>query len=356
MPDAPSGNRLIAAIKDLWKGLRGAPNSLWAGSIFVLVIGGVLILASKIPSPFGWERHEPAELARDIGIALIIAPVVTIVYEAGTRRSAKFEQMRHDVIATLASLVTEDIFEEIKDQIVMRNRTRRDVEITVSVLRAVELADGTRKAVPDNMVVLEIEYAYNLHRFRAAGQIVEVNHALDIHMWDEALQVPCFKWIDIIVEGQTTRYDKDKLAASYNRAKGLFSNNVHVPEGGSVRIISNRLENIFVPGMYTLFMPEILTRDEGAQPDAITIHLTIENLPEDLEASATTWYAPHELARVGTANEWVFRRPMFAGQGISLILKKRAISAESETPKPLPASVAASSPGEKPGSPGRGPE
>jgi hypothetical protein len=348
MPNTRKENRLIAATKTLWLGLQEAPGSLWVASISVLVVGGGLILVAKIPSPFGWERHEPAELARDVGIALIIAPIVTIIYEAATRRSAKLEEMTDLLNVTMRSFVTEDIWQEIKEQIVRRNRTRRNIEIIVKVLREVELASGLTQSVPADMAVLEIEYAYDLHRLTAEGQNVEVRHAVDIHMWDEAFRVPRFNWIDVTVaRGETTRYEKEELGRLYNRTKGLFSVEVELPEGHSAHVVSNRYEKIFLPGMYTLFMPEILTRDDEAKPDSTTISLTIEDLPEDLEATCTTWYAPHELERGEKSNQWIFNRPMLPGQGIGLIFTKRVAPAKSETTNSVAASAVATTSGDE---------
>lgn len=349
MPDRPTeGRPLLAATRDLWNGLHDAPHSLWLGSIMVLIVGGGLILASKIPSPFGWESHWPAELARDVGIALIIAPIVTIIYEAGTRRSAKIKEMSELINVTMASFITKDLWEEVKDQIFKRNRTRSNVDIKVTVLREIELADGRRQGLPDNVVVLEIEYAYDLLRFTADTQSIRAYHALDIHMWDEELQVPRFRWIEVAIKGsEPIRYDKgNNLHEFYNHEKGLFSIPVELPENGSAKIISNRYENIFVPGMYTLFMPEMLTRPEGATPDSPTIRLTIENLPDNLEATATTWYAPHELKHVKGTNEWSFKRPMFAGQGLGLIFKPKP-PVKHETTKSDATSVVAPASGDE---------
>jgi len=322
MPDARTENRFIAAIKTLWNGLLEAPGSLWVGSIFVLVIGGGLILASKVPSPFGWERHEPAELARDIGIALIIAPVVTIIYEAGTRRSAKLEEMRDYINATMASFVTKEVWQEVKNQIVFRNVARRNVLIKIRMLREVEVK-GQTKTLPDTMAVLEVRYEYDLYRNTTRTGSIRVRHALDIHMWDPDLEVPCFKRIEV-TEGDTSQiYEESTLIEKYNSEKGLFSVDVDPPEGQSVHIVTIRHEKIFLPGMYTLVMPEIMAAAEKATAESNTIHVTIEDLPDDIEANTTTWFAPREFVHVAQTNVWSYKWPMLAGQGFSVVFKRR---------------------------------
>lgn len=315
----------IGSFREIWSDLSETPTTLWLFSLAVLMVGIGLIVSSKIPSPLGWTAHEPAELARDIGIALIVAPVVTIVYEAGTRRSAQLNAMSSLLNVTMRSFVTDELWQEIKEQVVKRNRTRRNIEIKVRVLREVEV-NNTQKTLPDDVIILEIEYGYDLHRLIAEDRKVDITHALDIHMRDEAFRVPCFRWIDVQVEGQSQpyRFKDEELAKLYDPGSGVFSCSLALPAGSAARIVSNRYEKVFVPGMYTLFMPELITHPDDAKSDSRTIHITVENLPENLEANATTWFAPHELVLEKT-NEWSFKRPMLPGQGIGLTFTKRVL-------------------------------
>lgn len=99
-------------------------------------------------------------------------------------------------------------------------------------------------------------------------------------MRDEAFRVPCFRWIDVQVEGQSQpyRFKDEELAKSYDPGSGVFSSSLALPAGSAARIVSNRYEKVFVPGMYTLLMPELITHPDGAKSDSRTVHITVENL------------------------------------------------------------------------------
>jgi hypothetical protein len=307
------------SLKTLWHELAETPLALWFLSLSVLALGAGLILASKVPSPFRWERHEPAELARDLGIALVVAPVVTIIYEIGTRRSAKLTELREYINAAMVSFLTKEIWQEILDQVVKRPVTRRNVDISVKFVQEMQLPDGQKKILPDAMAVLEVEYTYDLHRYVATSENVEVGHALDMHMWDPELGVPRFNRIEVIQDG----VKRPLLNERRVNELGLVTFDVRLDAKQSAQIISNRFEKIFIPGMYTLIMPEILTPSLESQN---TIHLTIEQLPEDVEARATTWFGPHEFTSVpGKTNEWTYIYPMLPGQGLNIVFTKKAI-------------------------------
>lgn len=331
MPNAPHEGRVIEAIKSVGHGFADIPGSLWLISSLTLLVGLSFIVAAKIPSPFGWSPHELTELVRDFGIALVLAPVVTIIFEAGTRRSAKLNEMRDYINATMSSFVTKEIWKEIKDQVVLRNVTRRNVKIMIRVSQEVELPVGGKKLLPDNLRVLSVDYQYHLYRgLSTVKDQIPVRHALDIHMWNEDLQMPRFESL-IINEGLDgeQRYDREQLARDYQKETGLIEVDVDLPdredESTTVRTIRSELVN--VPGMYTLVMPELMTpapfAASGSQP---TMIVSIE-VDESLKARATTWFAPHDFERQPESNTWTYMWPMLAGQGFSIVFEKRSDAA-----------------------------
>jgi hypothetical protein len=328
MPHERNRNPLVKIIQSLGHGFYAIPLDLWIFSLLSCLVGVVFLVASKIHSPLGGLWHGLAELSRDTGIAFIIAPVVTLIFEAGTRRNAKLEEMRHYVNATMGSFVTKDVWEEIKNQVVIRNVTRRNVEIKITVLS--EVLDGVQaKRVPDNALILDVEYTYELHPLTTTEGIVAVRHAVDIHMWDEELKVPCFKLFRIVEGGRTITYENTELALLYDRADGLITTEIDLPQKDQpTQITTKRLEKISFPGMYTMIMPEIMTHSDGVDSTPKTIGVSIQSLPDNIEAETTTWFAPHEFVRDGIKNEWSYNWPMLAGQGFSIVFKKPAAVAD----------------------------
>jgi len=319
MPDPPKETWL----KSLWNDLSQTPRNLWTFSTIVAALGLLFIAASKIPSPFGWKSHGPAEFARDVGIALLVAPLVTIIYEGGTRRSARLTELREYINAAMVSFTTKEMWREIHDQIVHRNLTRRNVEITITYRRELADDDGNTIPVPEGVAVLEVNYEYDLFRYVGTSERVWVRHALDFHMWDDALRVPCFNSATVIKEGAKTEYGKNSPQI-YDQNLGIVEIPVALSGGESAHIITNRFEKIFIPGMYIVIMPDIVTQAEEAT-NTKTITLRIKGLPDHLEANATVWFGPHhdEFKKEPDKLEWNYRWPMLAGQGISVVFTKK---------------------------------
>ncbi len=344
MPHANDEGKLVKAIRAMGSGLVDIPLSLWLISILTLLAGMGFLVAARTPSPFGWSHHTLAELVRDFGIALILAPVVTIIFEAGTRRSAKLEEMRDYINATMSSFVTKDIWKEIKDQVVLRNVTRRNVQITIRMSREADLITGEKRLLPDHLMLLEVDYKYDLYRSLSTNKgPIKVGHALDIHMWDEELQLPRFDCL-IVNEGQSDEksYNRDTLTKDHQKKKGLIEVDVDLPasEHQSTTIRTKRHELVSVPGMYTIVMPELMTPSPlAASVPEPTLIVTIEG-DQSVKAQATTWFAPHEFEQQGDGKTWHYKWPMLAGQGFSIVFEKRPVTASEAAANTTPEQTA----------------
>lgn len=299
------------------------PVQLWIGVAGALVVGVIALLVER-RFQSGSLR---AELSRDIGIAFIVAAIVSVGYEYSTRNLAERKTLLDGINRAMLAFVPENVWDEVKDQIVRRNAVRHNVEIAISLSRDAPAIDGKRIPLPPGQAVMWMSYGYDLYGLAAGESHIDVSHEVDYTpMWNPDLQLPRFDRVIVTDgEGNRTEYAGTALTALEDGKGGLTLKNIRLPppnEHKPVRIVTERYELVNTPGYYYLVMRELTSRTEGStQP---TVKISIAQLPSDLEAEVVTFYAPHGFTRPDPAkNVWVFDKTLLPGQGLNLVFKVR---------------------------------
>jgi len=121
--------------------ILGPPQSIWGYAGIAALIGLVLLLitiiARKPDYRLGWR-----ELVRDIGIGFLVAAVVSVVYESSTRSVSEKERGVDIVDNLLSTFLGEDVWREIRSEVVRTPVLRRNHIIKVALLREGRLPDG----------------------------------------------------------------------------------------------------------------------------------------------------------------------------------------------------------------------
>lgn len=209
------------------------------------------------------------DIARDIGIAFLVALVVTISYEVYAR--GRYE--RKKFIGTLQVIMNEivhpGVWEEVRNQIIERSMIRENSQIKLKLEELAGLKDG--------QMVLCLEHEYVVRSLRSKPVPVTILHYLDDHIECKENDLPRFERIEI----GKKNYCDDKLKDKID--KGVFSVGLTLKprDKAAVRVRTRRKEITYVPGSYNLIMGEIC--------DGVIIDL--DQIPSGIVAHVHVW--PH---------------------------------------------------------------
>jgi hypothetical protein len=218
------------------------------------------------------------EVSRDIGMAFVIAAIITTTYEGYARQRAAAETMEDLLDKIVGDIVEKRTWEEMRQQILEKTALRRSTVICMKMRRDSKL--------PDDQRVLWVRTDYRLASLRSHIQKEPVLHFLDGYMRTEGAELPRF--IRVTIDG-----DVEDLTGVGDR----FSKNVSLPARGDadVPVSIEREELVYVPGAYSIIMSE-LTELES---------ITMWDIPEDVEVQVNCL---HSTARAAAAAD-VFEEP-----------------------------------------------
>jgi hypothetical protein len=308
---------------------RPVPAHTWIGIGGALVIG---CLALGLSHRLGSSRPLVKDFVRDIGIAFVVAVVVSVVYEFSTRSIGERETVLETINKTMSAFVPGSVWTEVKEEILHRNAIRRNVQIDLEMSREALLSDGRRVSAPKGQAILWMSYSYDLYGMSDRESQIPIRHQLGFEMWNQDLQLPRFERLTISgpSDGDKRIYVGMELK-EIDDGKGSISleggNSVKVPPEGSknpVRITTERYELVNVPGSYNLIMPELTAKSEVSKEP--TIKINIKKTPDDLQVDVDTYYAAHNFTKPEVnKNVWTFDRTMLPGQGLSFLFRNRPL-------------------------------
>ena len=283
-------------------------SGIWILTGVVGVLGVVgIIVASKIKASRIWHH-----LLRDLGIALVVAAVVSVTYEFLTRATLDHAKIEGVLKTVLASNIPNDAWEQVNTEILQKNVIRRDFQIRLKLRSDPNLASTQR--------VLGLETDYQLHGLRTHPVKYTLQHALDEEMWNEGLGLPRF---DSVIIGNTTLIGDD-LKRRVN-AEGIFSEpDLELRANNPVRVVVKRSEITYKPGTYHFIFGELT--------QGVRVHIDDE-LPSDVEVDVKIWSDKGfaKLQAVG-GRIWEFKGVMLPGQALSFrFLNKQDPTATSQT-------------------------
>jgi hypothetical protein len=313
----------------------GLPGHVWWALLVALALGiTALFLARRFA-----KDTLPRELVRDVGVAFIVAVVVSAIYEYSTRSIEKRHVLLDSINQAMSSFVPESVWTAVKEQVIRRNAVRKNVDITIRV--------GRRPSLRPGQAVLWMSYAYDLYGLSDEWSTISVSHELDDFMRNNAQNLPRFERVLIIGPEPNDRREYSGNDPAIARSKGRLEltgeHAIRLPPAKlakPVRIVTERYEIVNTPGYYYLVMRELTTKDDC--PGAFTVKVSFESVPRDIDASVSTYYDPHEFVRPDPRrNVWYFHKTLLPGQGLTILFTDPAWRAA-----PPEASMAPASPAE----------
>ncbi|MGA8806612.1 MAG: hypothetical protein WB973_01955 [Thermoanaerobaculia bacterium] len=299
------------------------PIQLWIGVAIAFAVGvAALILERRFK-----EGSLAAELSRDIGIAFIVAGIVSVGYEYSTRNLAERKTLLDTVNRAMLAFVPENVWDEVKDQIIRRNAVRRNVQMELRLSHEAPPVNGKKVALPPGQAVLWMSYGYDLYGLAAGESHIDVSHEVDYTpMWNPDLRLPRFDRVIVTdADGRITVYDGAALQRLEDGKGSLTLTSIRLPppsQGKPVRIVTERYELVNTPGYYYLVMRELTAHAE--QSSEPTVKIAITQLPSDIDADVVTFYGPHGFTKPDpTKNVWVFGKTLLPGQGLNIVFTMR---------------------------------
>jgi hypothetical protein len=193
------------------------------------------------------KSHFWHDMARDIGIAFVVALVVTVIYEVYARRRYERTKFMSALQLVMDEVIHPRVWEAVRNQIIERTVIRENNQITLSLEEIAELEKS--------QMVLCVDYNYELRSLRSRSVSFEVQHYLDDHIQCVKSDLPRFERVEIGEENYSDNNLKEKTKS------GVFS--VTLPlesrDKGSLPVRTRRKEIIYVPGSYNLVMNELCT-------------------------------------------------------------------------------------------------
>lgn len=310
------------------------PIDVWISIILALTFGSLIILLARWR--YNHSKRLRWEVIRDIGIALIVAGVVSGVYEWSTRSVAE-NRKAVDLFNTINSYnVGEQVWAELKRVVFKAPFLRRNAKIKLSLSRKLTLANGQEVAIPATRGILRMEYVYDLYPLSNESWAIPVQHALDYEMWDKDLGVPRFERVRLTTQNgpfdtrtvEIKGQELDKLVVDgtirfdFPKIRGI-----DVPSAGQgkpIQVLTDRIEMVSLPGQYRVVMPVLAAKTES---DLHTIEISIDELPTDIEAEVNTFYFGLNFTPDAAKRLWVYDGTMLPGQGFNIQFKRRTSQA-----------------------------
>ena len=212
-----------------------------------------------------FEMHKTThDVLREFGIAIVIAGIVTLMYETYAREVLARETMSKVVESVMGDMFDAQLWEEMRRQLLQKTAVRRECIVRMSLEPNGDL--------PAGQIVLWVSLNYRLHELRTRAKTIHLRHSLDRFMRNERLNLPRFTRIQVadrVLDPRTLtdgRLDLNEPASS-----SRYGTNVLV----------ERREIVHVPGAYHLIMSELTFVENIFMQDvpddvSVTLNWTID--------------------------------------------------------------------------------
>src|SRR5689334_5467857 len=144
--------------------LDSATHNLWFLSITSLVLGFLFIaLSYRLEKR---SKHLWAHITRDVGIACLVAIIVTAIYELHVREILETGKMEDVLTTVLKYNVPKNVWDEVHRTVLMRNVLRRNVDIEFEIRKD--------DSLPAGLTFLTMKYSYDLYRLKSSTSDVTI--------------------------------------------------------------------------------------------------------------------------------------------------------------------------------------
>jgi len=174
-----------------------------------------------------------------MGIAIIVAAVVTVAYETYAREVLAQETMEKVLETVMGDMFDGQLWVELRSQLLQKKAIRRGFCIRLRI--------DTDPQLPEHQAILWASVSYRLQVLRAKTEKVRVFHYLDRFMRNEPLKLPRFEHLST-----------GNRLIDLPSDPGVFDEQVKMtnhPDG--LPVIVERKELIYLPGAYNLLMSDL---------------------------------------------------------------------------------------------------
>lgn len=268
-----------------------------AYAIGVLVTGIVLIVVVAV-----WQEKGPPILLhvlRDIGIALIVAIVVTVVFELYEHTRERVVSTEREIDARMGDQLTPEVWKDIKEQILDKHLLRRNAEMRVIIQPDPDLLSDQR--------LVHIEFSYDLYNISAPNPRMTVVHSLAFPQYLKTRR-PRFELTRVEnADSSTTVWTPEQLDQASR--KGYEELPLNIPRNAHVHISTRRVELANVPGTYNLYMNEYTAGFRLHVEGGESFRTNVRVRP----------YGHAQILAGAGENDWTFDRLLLPGQGVELM-------------------------------------
>lgn len=220
----------------------------WFLSSLAVTVGILFLLGSRELDPRA--KFDPfwPSILRDLGIALVIGGLVTVIYESHARRLAESDTISNVLEKVVGHDVGADVWKGVMKQIfVGRPRMRRNARIYLRFDPAI--------AMPPDLYTLHIILRYDLCGLHSQPQEHAIRHVLDCRYQSDIPPLPCFQRVVIGDE----IYEGKRLQSCVKEQ--VFSKTVTLPSRDDkknvLHIEIDRAEIIRIPGSFDFAFTEL---------------------------------------------------------------------------------------------------
>lgn len=268
-------------------------------------LGAIALGVGLIYAAARFKAHDTThDVLNEFGIAIVIAAIVTLLYETYARKALASESMTKVFEVIMGDIFDNRLWTEMRTQLLEKPAIRRGFSVRISVEQ-----DGR---LGDSRAVLWVAISYRVDALRSRTEHVKIYHYLDHFMRDSVTKLPRFTDISVGSKVIDPRQISDE-----------FEQEVSLKEWPSgVPIIVERRELVYVPGSYNLIMSD-LTEVEIVR---------VENLPDDVDIEI--YWTLQKPLRMNAFEACRINRWFLAGHAIEFRFNRRQRGTSSSSHRP----------------------
>lgn len=274
-----------------------APFVLWL-TIGIGILGVILLVTAATMLGHNSTWHH---IARDLGLAFLIAAIVATLYELNTRSIFDLERLEGVLKTVLASNVPPNVWDQINKEILQRDVIRKNFDVRASLIDEPSLSECQK--------VLKMTIAYDLYGL-SDNQIKYIlsNELGSLQLHNPTKTLPRFESVTV----GTDVYKGAELAKIVEDGKFTITDIGVGPKGAPpIHIEVVRFEVIYVPGNYDLALSELT--------DSIRVHIDFTG---NLKGSVKIWSNKGSATLSPAGDMWFFNGVMFPGQELTIRFMK----------------------------------
>lgn len=251
--------------------------------VFLAMVAGVVLIVASTTVTGHRIYHA---LLDEFGVAIIVAGLVTLLYETYAREVLFDETGAGVLAAIMGDLFDTELWGALREQLLSKKAVRRGFSVRISLTRDPEL--------PQHQAVLWVCVLYRLHAVHAKTEQLRVYHYLDRFMRNDNLKLPGFEHITVGAE----IIDTTNLTDVFEKWIDMS------PWTNGIPIVIERREIVYTPGAYNLLMSD-LTALETVQ---------IEHVPADVDIEVN--WTLDEAHKIGAFSGEAVNRMLLPGHSI----------------------------------------